>query len=104
MKKNKNLTSLLSMVLAIFFSFSAIATDANNTSELLSPSNKPQPVILGTNNLPTIFAANNGGDPGGGIYFDLENVGSEAIVINSWDVNTEDQTRCVEPKGLIIII
>ena len=42
--------------------------------------------------LTTLFASNNMGSFGGGIYFDLENVGSMPITITSWDVNVSSGT------------
>lgn len=45
--------------------------------------------IEGANMLTTLFAANNGGAETGGVYFDLEVVGADDLVVNSWDINLD---------------
>lgn len=44
----------------------------------------------------TLFASNNGSSPGGGIYFEVENVGTGTVTINSWDINTNIGTFNVQ--------
>lgn len=94
--REKNFRKIVLSVLTLFvlsiFNTNVFATDANNDLTLVVPSTNPAPITQGGNQLGTLFGANNGGGPGGGIYFELENVGTEAIVIDDWDINTDDQT------------
>ncbi len=68
------------------------ATDADGTSTLRTPSANPALVPTGGNNIGTFFASDNGGGPGGGIYFEIENVSANQVTINSWDINTDNAT------------
>lgn len=45
--------------------------------------------IEGANMLTTLFATNNQGQATGGVYFDLEVVGGDDLVVNSWDINLD---------------
>lgn len=48
---------------------------------------------FGQQSLTTIFAQNNGiGDPGAGIFFDIQNLSQKVIDIQSWDINVSCDT------------
>lgn len=70
----------------------ANATDADGTATLLPLSANPAPIPNVAGTIGTAFASNNGGDPGGGIYFEIENITTNPITITSWDINTDNQT------------
>ena len=76
-----------------FFSISVSnATDADGTATLTPLSANPAPIPSVAGSIGTLFGTDNGGDPGGGIYFEIENVGAVPVTISSWDINTNDQT------------
>ena len=88
MKKSIALVFLI--ILCIFtFSFGvpAMAEIMDDGSDVDLSGLTPGTLNATPGSLSTLLASNNNGNAGGGIYFDLENVGTSPVTITSWDVN-----------------
>ncbi len=86
-----NLTLLL--IISLAGMVNANATDADGTPTLKPLSANPAPIPSVAGSIGTLFGSDNGlSGPGDGMFFEIENVGTDPVTILSWDINTADAT------------
>ncbi len=86
-----NLTLLL--IISLAGMVNANATDEDGTPTLKPLSANPAPIPSVAGSIGTLFGSDNGlSGPGAGMFFEIENVGTDPVTILSWDINTADAT------------